>query len=139
MGYPQRDDELAMLSSHHRDEPLQSLVPVLRLQELVRMIDQVKLVTVTDRLSAYVVDLGRASREHPQVQLGASPRALLQWVRAAKSHAAISGRDHVLPEDVRAVADMVLGHRLILTRRALADGVEPAAVVQELLASTPVS
>lgn len=103
------------------------------------MIDQVKLVTVTDRLSAYVVDLGRASREHPQVQLGASPRALLQWVRAAKSHAAISGRDHVLPEDVRAVADMVLGHRLILTRRALADGVEPAAVVQELLASTPVS
>ena len=99
----------------------------------------VRIVTVTDRLSAYVVDLGRASREHPQVQLGASPRALLQWVRAAKSHAAISGRDHVLPEDVRAVAEMVLSHRLILTRRALADGVEPAAVVQELLASTPVS
>lgn len=139
MGYPRRDDELAMLGSHHRDEPLQSLAPVLQLEELVRMIEQVKLVTVTDRLSAYVVDLGRASREHPQVQLGASPRALLQWVRAAKSHAAICGRDHVLPEDVRAVAEMVLSHRLILTRRALADGVEPAAVVQELLASTPVS
>lgn len=58
MGYPRRDDELAMLGSHHRDEPLQSLAPVLQLEELVRMIEQVKLVTVTDRLSAYVVDLG---------------------------------------------------------------------------------
>ncbi|WP_313813226.1 MoxR family ATPase [Glutamicibacter sp.] len=139
MGYPQREAEVSMLTTHHRDEPLESLTPVLQQAELQKMIEQVKLVTVTERLGAYVVDLGRATREHPQVSLGASPRALLQWVRAAKSYAAIHGRDHVLPEDVRAVAVMVLGHRLILTRRALADAVDVEDVVREIISGTPIS
>lgn len=139
MGYPQRDDEVSMLSSHHRVEPLDSLASVLDRENLQKMIEQVKLVAVTERLSQYVVDLGRATREHPHVSLGASPRALLQWVRASKSHAAIQGRDHVLPEDVRAVAEMVLSHRLILTRRALADGIDAHSIVKEIIANTPVN
>lgn len=138
MGYPQREAEIMMLSNHHENQPLDSLASVLDLDELSQMIEQVKHVTVTDRLSTYVVDLGRASREHPQITLGASPRALLQWVRAAKSHAAIHGRDHVLPEDVRGVAEMVLAHRLILTRRAHSDGVDTASLIQELVSGTPV-
>ncbi|GAA1409206.1 MoxR-like ATPase [Glutamicibacter uratoxydans] len=139
MGYPARDAEVSMLTSHHSHQPLESLVPVLRQVDLQMMIEQVNLVTVTERLGAYVVDLGRATRQHPQVSLGASPRALLQWVRASKSYAAINGRDHVLPEDVRAVAPMVLSHRLILTRRALADGVDVENVVQEIISGTPIS
>lgn len=139
MGYPARDAEVSMLTSHHSHQPLESLVPVLRQVDLQKMIEQVNLVTVTERLGAYVVDLGRATRQHPQVSLGASPRALLQWVRASKSYAAINGRDHVLPEDVRAVAPMVLSHRLILTRRALADGVDVENVVQEIISGTPIS
>ncbi len=139
MGYPARDAEVSMLTSHHSQEPLESLVPVLRQVDLQKMIEQVNLVTVTERLGAYVVDLGRATRRYPQVSLGASPRALLQWIRASKSYAAINGRDHVLPEDVRAVAPMVLSHRLILTRRALADGVDVENVVQEIISGTPIS
>ncbi|WP_404289612.1 AAA family ATPase [Glutamicibacter arilaitensis] len=138
MGYPHREAEISMLTSHHVAEPLDSLRSVLELGQLRQMIEQVRKVTVTDRLSGYVVDLGRATREHPHISLGASPRALVQWVRAAKSHAAISGRDHVLPEDVRGVAEMLLSHRLILTRRALSEGVEPAALIQELVSATPV-
>lgn len=138
LGYPEREAEISMLRTHHMSEPLETLSSVLELEQLSQMIEQVKFVSVTDRLNSYIVDLGRATRQHPYISLGASPRALVQWVRAAKSHAAISGRDHVLPEDVRAVAQMLLSHRLILTRRALAEGVEPAAVIQELVASTPV-
>lgn len=138
LGYPEREAEILMLSTHHISEPLDALTPVLELDQLHQMIEQVKQVTVTQRLSSYIVDLGRATREHPYISLGASPRALVQWVRAAKSHAAINGRDHVLPEDVRAVAPMILSHRLILTRRALSEGVEPLALIQDLVSTTPV-
>ncbi|UYQ78301.1 MoxR family ATPase [Glutamicibacter sp. JL.03c] len=139
LGYPQREAEISMITGHHHHEPLETLTSVLQLADLRQMIKQVSSITVTERLSSYVVDLGRASRNHPHVELGASPRALIQWVRAAKAHAAINGRDHVLPEDVRSVAQMVLNHRLILTRRALADGVDVQDLIQELLSSTPVS
>ncbi|MGP5256960.1 AAA family ATPase [Glutamicibacter ardleyensis] len=138
LGYPDREAEISMLSTHHISEPLDALTPVLELDQLHQMIEQVKQVTVTQRLSSYIVDLGRATREHPYISLGTSPRALVQWVRAAKSHAAINGRDHVLPEDVRAVAPMILSHRLILTRRALSEGVEPLALIQDLVSTTPV-
>ena len=139
LGYPQRDAEITILTGRHEFDPLEALQAVVQLADLRHMIEQVKAVTVTERLGAYVVDLGRATREHPQIALGASPRALIQWVRAAKAHAAIHGRDHVLPEDVRSVAEMVLNHRLILTRRAVADGLGASAVIQELVASTPVN
>lgn len=139
LGYPQREAEISMITGHHHHEPLETLTSVLQLADLQQMIEQVSSITVTERLSSYVVDLGRASRNHPHIELGASPRALIQWVRAAKAHAAINGRDHVLPEDVRSVAQMVLNHRLILTRRALADGVDVQDLIQELLSSTPVS
>ncbi len=139
LGYPQRDAEISMLAGRHQFDPLEALRAVVELAELRHMIEQVKTVIVTERLGSYVVDLGRATREHPQVALGASPRALIQWVRAAKARAAIQGRDHVLPEDVRSVAQMVLNHRLILTRRAVADGMDTSAVIQELVASTPVN
>ncbi|MCW4465113.1 MoxR family ATPase [Glutamicibacter sp. MNS18] len=138
MGYPARDAEVQMLRSHHGHSPLEDLSACLTLDQLQQMITQVQQVEVSARLAGYVVDLGRATREHQQVTVGASPRALLQWVRAAKSHAAVSGRDHVLPEDVRQVAPMLLGHRLILSRRALAEGTDAAAVINEVLNRTMV-
>ena len=138
MGYPDRVAEISMLASHHRHDPLADVEPCLSLEELRRMMLQVQLVTVTERLAGYVVDLGRATREHPQVLVGASPRALLQWVRAAKSHAAVHGRDHVLPEDVREVAPMLLAHRLLLTRRALAEGLTADTVIADALSRTAV-
>ncbi|MGP9527269.1 AAA family ATPase [Glutamicibacter sp. AOP5-A2-18] len=139
LGYPEREAEISMIAGHHQHEPIESLESVLQLVDLQQMIEQVNSVTVTERLGTYVVDLGRATRNHPQIELGASPRALLQWVRAAKAHAAINARDHVLPEDIRSVAHMVLNHRLILTRRAVAEGAEVSNIIQDLLSNTPVS
>ncbi|MGR6902377.1 ATPase [Glutamicibacter creatinolyticus] len=138
MGYPDRAAEISMLCTHHGHDPLAEIGALLGLERLRQMMLQVQRVTVTERLAGYVVDLGRATREHQHVLVGASPRALLQWVRAAKSHAAVCGRDHVLPEDVREVAPMLLGHRLLLTRRALAEGVHPETVVGEVLQHTAV-
>lgn len=138
MGYPERDAEIQMLRTHHERSPLDDLSPALSLEQLRDMIAQVQQVEVSPRLAGYVVDLGRATRTHPQVSVGASPRSLIQWVRAAKANAAVSGRDHVLPEDVRDVAPMLLSHRLILSRRALAEGVEVSTVISEVLNHTAV-
>lgn len=139
LGYPEREAEISMITGHHQHEPIESLQSVLQLVDLQQMIEQVRSVTVTERLSSYVVDLGRATRSHSQIELGASPRALLQWVRAAKAHAAINGRDHVLPEDIRSVAQMVLNHRLTLTRKTVAEGLDVSQIIQDILSSTPVN
>ena len=138
MGYPHREAEVQMLRNHHEHNPLDQLGACLSLEQLQLMVQQVAQVEVTSRLAGYVVDLGRATREHPNVSVGASPRSLLQWVRAAKSHAAVSGRAHVLPEDVRQVAPMLLGHRLILSRRARSDGLDPLTVIDEVVGRTAV-
>ncbi|MHC6175754.1 AAA family ATPase [Glutamicibacter sp. X7] len=139
MGYPQRGDEIAMIANRHLHEPVDDVSPVIDREQLRTMIHQVANVTVTEQLGAYVVDLGRGTREHPSVRLGASPRALLQLVRAAKAHAALRGRDYAIPEDVRAVGALVLPHRLILTRNAVADGQEPQQIVTALLQNTDVN
>lgn len=138
MGYPERDAEIQMLRTHHEHSPLGDLSASLSLEQLREMIARVQLIEVSPRLAGYVVDLGRATRDHPLVRVGASPRSLIQWVRAAKATAAVAGRDHVLPQDVRQVAPMLLGHRLVLTRRAVADGIDVATVIDDVLTQTAV-
>ena len=87
-------------------------------EDAARLVAHVRGVHVSDAVRAYVVALGGATRSHPQIRLGASPRALLQLQAAARAEAALDGRDYALPDDVRAVAVPVLAHRLILDRRA---------------------
>lgn len=139
MGYPDTDAEIEMLETHQSISPLAGVHDVVGSEEVAAMIDVVRDVYVAPPVKEYIVNLGRATREHPQLRLGASPRALLQLLRAAKASAALSGRDFVLPDDVSAVAPSVLVHRLILDRKAASAGESPSSVIDSILAKLPVA
>ncbi|GGC92852.1 hypothetical protein GCM10011512_19910 [Tersicoccus solisilvae] len=131
LGYPDEDAEITMLRTHQSVSPLEELRPVIGLAEVASLIRQVRAVYVSDAVHAYVVRIGAATRTHPGLALGASPRALLQLLRAAKAEAALSGRDWVLPDDVARLAPTVLTHRLVPVRRSA----DPEAGVADALAS----
>ncbi|KRC63069.1 ATPase [Agromyces sp. Root81] len=143
MGYPSSADELAMLSTRETSSPLDALEPVVSLAELRGMIEAVQHVFTSQPVKEYAVDLARATREDRQLRLGASPRATLQLIRAAKAHAAMHGRDFVLPDDVDALAVPVLAHRLVPTSRAVGahdrdSGPLIDAIVRRIVGETPV-
>ncbi|WP_445997467.1 AAA family ATPase [Okibacterium fritillariae] len=119
MGYPDETAELRMLSSRNEANPLQVLEPVLSTAGLRRVIATVHHVYVAEAVKQYAVHIVRATREHPDIRLGGSPRSTLQLVRAAKALALVSGRDFVLPDDIDALVLPVLGHRVVPTGRAL--------------------
>lgn len=137
MGYPDRSSEIRMLQSHSADEPLDSLAPVTDAAEVRDMIDAVRQVYVAPSIDAYVVDLVAATRQHPQVRLGASPRAALHLLRAARASAALSGRAHVLPDDVQRLAAPVLAHRLVLTTDAHLARTSAQDIVAEIVTRVP--
>lgn len=137
MGYPDRAAEIAMLQSHSADEPLEAMAPVTDASEVRDMIDAVRQIYVAPAIDAYVVDLVAATRQHPQVRLGASPRAALHLLRASRASAALSGRSHVLPDDVQRLAGPVLAHRLVLTTDAHLSRTSAQDIVAELVARVP--
>ena len=138
MGYPAPADELGLLSSHVGTDPLESLAPAADAEAVRRAISAVRQVHVSDALRRFVLALVSATRTHPDIRLGASPRAGLQLVRAARASAALQGRDHVLPDDVKRLAPAVLGHRLLASARGRTARHEPAAVVVEIAAGLAV-
>jgi MoxR-like ATPase len=127
MGYPSPSSEVEMLDLHSAASPLEDLEPVTDAATVTAMIDAVRSVHASAAVKQYVVDLAQATRTSAALRLGASPRASIHLLRAARAHAALLGRDHVLPDDVQSVAVPVLAHRLILTgetqmaRRTAAD------------------
>lgn len=137
MGYPDRSSEIQMLQAHSADDPLESLAPVTDAAEVRAMIDAVRQVYVAPAIDAYVVDLVSATRQHSHVRLGASPRAALHLLRAARASAALSGRGHVLPDDVQRLAVPVLAHRLVLTTDAHLSRTSAQDVVTEILTRVP--
>jgi MoxR-like ATPase len=143
MGYPSATDELAMLSTRETSSPLDRLGTVVSLAELRGMIAAVHHVFTSQPVKEYAVELARATRDDRQLRLGASPRATLQLIRAAKAHAAMHGRDFVLPDDVDALAVPVLAHRLVPTSRAVGahdrdSGPLIDAIVRRIVGETPV-
>jgi MoxR-like ATPase len=114
VGYPSRDAEISILDGRGSSESLPKLAAVVSSAEILSMIDAVRSVYVADALKAYLVDLAIASRRHPAVELGLSPRATLQLAAAARAHAAARGRAFATPDDVKSVAVSVLSHRLML-------------------------
>jgi MoxR-like ATPase len=138
MGYPDRDAELAMLDDRATADPLASLAPVADAATVRDLVEAVGRLHVSEAIRRYVVSLVEASRRSPDLRLGASPRAGLQLLRAARAAAALAGRDHVLPDDVQALAAPVLAHRLLLTPDATLARRGAEQVVSELLATVPV-
>ncbi|MCZ4121589.1 AAA family ATPase [Streptomyces sp. H39-S7] len=138
IGYPSPEAELQMLDVHGGTPPLDDLQPVAHAHEIVKLIEAVRTVHVSDPVRRYAVALVGATRHHADLRLGASPRATLHLVRAARASAALDGRDFVLPDDVQALAPAVLAHRLLPTAQAQLNRRTPEQVVAEILQRTPV-
>ncbi|HKJ11958.1 MAG TPA: MoxR family ATPase [Ornithinimicrobium sp.] len=138
LGYPGPSAELDMLVTHGEADPLSRITPVTSASSVRAVIAAVRRLHASPSLRRYVVDLVGATRQHPQLRLGASPRAALQLLRSSRAHAALGGRDHVLPEDVQALAPAILSHRMLLTGEAQLSRRSAADIVDEVLAKTPV-
>lgn len=139
VGYPDRDFEIGMLERFVSENPLDRLEPVITGEEVVAVQQAVRSVLISEDVKAYLVDVCAATRTHPNVRLGVSPRGSLALMRAAQSRAALSGRDFVTPEDIKALAPYVLAHRILCrTGASLRDRDSGLRVVEEVLASVPV-
>ena len=135
LGYPSPAGEVDMLRAHEAGDRVERVEPVATAQDVVQAIEAATRVHASDALRGYVVALLGRTREDPRVELGCSPRAGLMLLRAAKARALLQGRDHALPDDVQALAGVVLAHRVVLAPEALdATGEQ---VVADALAATP--
>jgi MoxR-like ATPase len=139
MGYPGPDAELRMLDGHGAADPLEDMQSVAGTSDVVKLIETVRAVYVSDEVKQYVISLVGATREHPDLRLGASPRASLHLMRAARAHAILSGRGFVLPDDIKHLAVPVLAHRLILSAEARIGRRDAQQIVADLLERVPVS
>lgn len=138
VGYPVEAAEIAMLDSHTRSNPLDDLEAVTDAAELRKLISIVGQVYVSPAVQRYTVAISAATRRSDELGLGASPRATLHLARAAKALAAISGRDYVLPDDVRAMTRPVLSHRLLPSSEAAMNGRSAQAILDTVVAGVPV-
>ncbi|HUR77216.1 MAG TPA: MoxR family ATPase [Acidimicrobiales bacterium] len=138
MGYPAKRAEIAMLDEHALDSPVHHLSAVATVDDVHTLIAGAQGVHVATQLRAYIVDLADATRRHPSLALGASPRAALALQKTARARAAASGRDFATADDVKAIAGPVLGHRLVPTPEADFEGVDAEAILDDLLARLPV-
>ncbi len=138
VGYPSAQAEIDMLDQHGGVSPLAGLEPVTDGETVARLVRVVRGVHASRAVRQYVVDIATATRHSSAIRLGASPRATLHLLRAARARAALAGRDHVLPDDVQAIAQVVLGHRLLLGSEAQLARRTPAQVVGEIVERTRV-
>jgi MoxR-like ATPase len=136
MGYPEHKQEVHMLKLH--SGPVGDVDQVFTPELILDLQRQLPLIHGEESLLHYIVDLATASREHPDLALGASPRAALCLLRCARARALLAGRHYFTHEDVHAIAQGVLGHRLIVRPEAEVEGKRAADVIQELLQSVPV-
>jgi MoxR-like ATPase len=137
VGYPAFADEKALLTHLQREHPINTLQPVVDGARLPDFQKSVWEVHVDDTLQDYIIRLVSATRSHPDLALGASPRASLALFKAAQALAALRGRDHVLPDDIKYLLPVTLTHRLIVTSESELRGHTAAAILKDLLAATP--
>ena len=138
MGYPDHAAEIAMLSEQASVDPLDTLLPVSDAREVRALIDAVRAVHVAESIKAYAVDLAEATRQSPDLRLGASPRATLQLLRAAKAWAALGGREYVIPDDIQGLTTPVLAHRLLLTAETQISGRTAEDALAKIVGSVPI-
>jgi len=138
IGYPGRAGELEMLDRQHLGHPLDGLGQVIAVEELVTAQEAVKAVHVSMPIREYIVALVEATRRHEDIFLGASPRGSLALFNASRAWAAVEGREYVIPDDVKALAESTLAHRLIVNPAARMRGIDSRALVGDLIRSVPV-
>jgi MoxR-like ATPase len=138
MGYPNRAAELDMLDTHGQGSMVEDLEPVVAPSAVKTMVEVTKSIHVAPALKGYIVDLAAATRRHPGLSLGMSPRAALSLQRASRALAASNGREYVIPDDIKALVGPVLEHRLSLSPDAQLAGSRPADLLAHVLQAVPV-
>ena len=138
LGYPQPLEEIMILDEQKRAHPLEDIGEVLSVDELRALQEGIRAVYVDSSVSDYIVRLVNATRVHVDVYLGASPRGSLALYRAGQALAALSGRDYVIPDDIKALAEPALAHRLIVKTSATIRDIDQRAIVRELLGLIPI-
>ncbi len=138
LGYPEKEDEIRVLDSQQYQHPVDLIEQVVSVQELIAMQERIKDVYVDPLIKAYIVELVRQTRRHPDVYLGASPRGSLAMYHAGQARAAVLGRDYVIPDDIKALAPAALAHRIIIGPAARIKDVDARSVVQEIIQGVPV-
>jgi MoxR-like ATPase len=138
LGYPQPIEEVVILDEQKRSHPLEELDVVCSVDELRGMQSAIRDIYVDSTVADYIVRLVNGTRAHPDVYLGASPRGSIALYRAGQALAGLHGRDYVIPDDIKALAEPALAHRLIIKTSASIHDVQSANVIRELLDATPI-
>jgi MoxR-like ATPase len=138
LGYPTPQEEIRMLDSQQYEHPLEQIGRVVPVGDLLAAQQAVRTVFLNDDIKNYIVALVNASRAHPDVYLGASPRGAIALFRAAQARAAIAGRDYVVPDDVKALAEATMAHRIIVGPNARIKDISASSIVHGILSMVPV-
>jgi MoxR-like ATPase len=138
LGYPSPQEEIAMLDSQQYQHPLIGIQQVVSVEELIAAQRAVREVYLNHDIKNYIVNLVTTSRQHPDVYLGASPRGALALYRTSQARAAIVGRDYVVPDDVKALAETTLAHRIIVGPNARIKDISSSSIVHNILNTVPV-
>ena len=138
LGYPDREHELQILGDRQHEQPIDTVQQVLDANDISSIQESVQHIYVDELVHGYIVDVVRATREHPDVYLGASPRASLGLFRSGQALAAIRGRGYVVPDDVKYLAEAVIAHRIIVSPAARIRNIDTRTVVSDVLDSVPV-
>lgn len=138
LGYPQLNDEIDVLDRQQYGHPLTDLEPVVSVEEILQAQHAIQDIYVAASVRKYIVDLVRSTRQHAEVYLGASPRGSLALFRASQARAALQGRDFVLPDDIKYLADSALSHRIILAPEARLHDLGAGEIVRDVLSKLSV-
>lgn len=138
IGYPSEENENAILERFRLDDPIETLKAVTSPEEILSLIEARRNIRVEESIRNYIVKVARATRDHPEIELGASPRATLALFQSSQAWAAIQARDYVLPDDVKKMAPYVLTHRLMIAPQAQLRGRRPEELVADIVDTVPV-
>ena len=136
IGYPSEPDEIKVLRNTHRIHPITTIKPVVDGADLLALTDNISTVNIDETLERYILAIVRATRNHPELALGASPRGSLALYRTAQAYAALRGRDYVTPDDVKYMAPATLAHRLIVKPEAELRGRNGSLILTDVLKKT---
>lgn len=138
IGYPTMQEEMEVLNLARKAKPIEELEPVISMEEIRALQEEVLEIHVEDTIKRYLVDLSARTRVHPNVNLGVSPRGTISLMKAAQAYALLNGRDYVLPDDVQYLAPAVLSHRIILKSEAKYGGIDAESIIQDIVRKIPV-
>ncbi len=138
LGYPNKKDEITILDRQQYIHPVEEITQVVSVEELLEVQQAVKDIYIDELVKEYIVEVVRQTRVHPEVYLGSSSRGALAMYRLSQARAALFGRDYVLPDDVKALAEPALAHRIIVGPAARIKDIEPDSIVQDVLDKIPV-